>query len=238
MKGEYGIDAPKVVRNIFLFSFLLMAAAIFSFYIPHAILFWVVFLYSFLTSLTLLSMGCWMLYGIKIAKPRIVRKMIQELKLSGNEKILDLGCGRGILLCEAAKHLSNGEAHGIDLWLSEDQSGNTMDKAIENADREKVKERVTLHTGDVCSLPFTNGSFDVIISSLCLHNIRDKEGREKALREMIRALKPGGKFVIADIQRTKEYRTFLTKQGLLLEDPETNYSYFPPITIVIGHTPR
>lgn len=236
MKGNYGIDAPEVVRNLFLLSFILMVIAIFSFYIPHKIRFWVVFLYSLSSSLTFLIMGLWMIYGIKIAKPRIVQKMLRNLELKGNEKVLDLGCGRGLVLCNIAKQLSDGEAHGIDLWLSKDQSGNSAEKALENADREGVKDKVTIHTGDICALPFPNNSFDVIISSLCLHNIKDQEGRERALQELIRTLKPGGKFVIADIQRTKEYRNFLIAHGMHLEDSETTYSYFPPVTIVRGIT--
>ena len=236
MKGDYGIDAPKVVKNLFLFSFILAAVAICSFYIPYKTWFWVAFIYSFSTSLTLLIMGFWMIYGIKIAKPWIVQKMIDKLDLNGSEKILDLGCGRGLVLCNIAKYLSDGEAHGIDLWSSEDQSGNAATKTLENADREGVLDKVTIHTGDIRSLPFSNHSFDVIVSSLCLHNIRDKEEREKALQELIRALKPGGKFVIADIQRAKEYNKFLTDQGLQVEELETNYSYFPPITVVRGRT--
>lgn len=236
-KVNYGINAPNVVRNLFLFSFALLALAIFSFQIQNILWFWIVFLYSFPMFLALFTTGCWMLYGIKIVKPKIASKMIQSLDLKGNEKLLDLGCGRGLLLCEAAKNLPYGEAHGIDLWSNKDQSNNKPEKTLENADREGVKQRVIIHTGDVRALPFSDATFDAVVSSLCLHNIRDRKEREKALSEALRILKPGGKFVIADLYRVKEYAEFLIAQGLNVKYSKPNYSYCPPIMIVEGAKP-
>lgn len=237
MKPDYGIDAPNVVRNLFLFSLILATLACLSFLIQNTVWFWIAFLYTFSTCLALLITGCWMLYGIKITKPRVALKMIQNLELKGHEKVLDLGCGRGLLLCEVAKHLSHGEVLGIDLWSVKDQSGNTLEKTLENVRREGVKERVNIHTGDVRALPFPDSTFDAVVSSLCLHNIRDKAGREQALLEMLRVLKPGGRFAIADIQRSKEYREFLIAQGINVKYSKPNYSYCPPITTVEGKKP-
>lgn len=234
MKPDYGIDAPYVVRNLFLFSLILAALAGFSFLIQSAVWFWIVFLYAFPTAIALVLTGSWMLYGIKITKPRIALKMIQNLELKGHEQILDLGCGRGLLLCKAAQHLPQGMAYGIDLWSTKDQSGNSMDTTLKNADLEGVKARVSLQTGDVCSLPFSDNSFDVVVSSLCLHNIKDKGQREKALLEMLRVLKPGGKFAIADIQCSKEYTSFLSTRSAHVKCSKPSYAYCPPISIIEG----
>lgn len=233
-KADYGIDAPQVVSNLFLFSFVLFLLSIFSFQISQALWFWIVFLYSFFTSLVLFIMGCWMLYGIKIAKPEIASSMIQNLCLKGNEKVLDLGCGRGLLLCEAAKRLPQGEAHGIDLWSTKDQSGNKREQTLENAKREGVEQNVTIHTGDVRALPFPDDVFDAVVSSLCLHNIGDKKEREKALVEMLRVLKPNGKLAIADIQYAKEYAEFFMLHGVNVVYSKPSYSYFPPLVIIEG----
>jgi len=62
--------------------------------------------------------------------------------------------------------------------------------------------------------------------------IEDKKGREQALLEMLRILKPGGKFAIADIQRAKEYGEFLLAEGVNAKYSKPNYSYCPPITII------
>lgn len=176
-----------------------------------------------------------MLYGIKITKPQITLKMILSLKLKGDEKVLDLGCGRGILLCKIAQHLPQGTAYGIDVWSTKDQSKNSMKATLQNAEREGIKSRVSLHTGDVCALPFSSDSFDAVVSSLCLHNIKDKQGREKALTEMLRVLKPGGRFSIADIQYGKEYASFLSTLGISVKCSEPNYAYCPPIIIIEGN---
>ena len=222
MKPDYGIDAPNVVRNLFLFSLILAALAGFSFLIQSPVWFWIAFLYTFPTSLALFITGCWMLYGIKVTKPRIVLHMIQRLELKGHEKVLDLGCGRGLLLCKIAQFLPHGMAYGVDLWSTKDQSGNSTDQTLQNADREGVKARVIIQTADVCSLPFADNSFDVIVSSLCLHNIKDKKQRSNALSEMLRVLKPGGKFAIADIQRRKEYADLLSTNGVYVKRSKAN----------------
>ena len=232
MKPDYGIDAPNVVRNLFLFSLILAALAGFSFLIQSAVWFWIAFLYTFPTSLALFITGCWMLYGIKVTKPRIVLHMIQRLELKGHEKVLDLGCGRGLLLCKIAQFLPHGMAYGVDLWSTKDQSGNSTDQTLQNADREGVKARVIIQTADVCSLPFADNSFDVIVSSLCLHNIKDKKQRSRALSEMLRVLKPGGKFAIADIQRSKEYADFLSAKSSRIECSKQNYAYCHQKTVV------
>jgi ubiquinone/menaquinone biosynthesis C-methylase UbiE len=236
-KADYGIDAPNVVRNLFLFSLILFIGSIFAFRVQSPLWFWMAFLYTFPVSLALLGTGCWMLYGIKVVKPKMAVKLLQKLRLQGNEKILDLGCGRGLLLCEAAKHLPQGEAHGIDLWYRKDQSGNKPEITLENARREGVKEKVSIHTGDVQALPFPDATFDVIVSSLCLHNIKDRKGRQQALFEGLRVLRPGGRFAIIDIQHAKEYAEFLKSQGVSVECSKPNYSYCPPLITVEGKKP-
>jgi arsenite methyltransferase len=54
-------------------------------------------------------------------------------------------------------------------------------------------------------LPFEERTFDIVASSLTLHNIRGRVGREQAVREIVRVLKPGGIVSILDIARTGEY---------------------------------
>ena len=83
MKPDYGIDAPNVVRNLFLFSLILAALAGFSFLIQSPVWFWIAFLYSFPTAFALFITGCWMLYGIKVTKPRTLlqRKRLMLLAI-------------------------------------------------------------------------------------------------------------------------------------------------------------
>src|SRR5215211_4228755 len=128
--------------------------------------------------------------------------LLDGLKLRGDERILDMGCGRGAVLLMAAQHLTTGRAVGVDLWRSVDQSGNSPAATQRNAVAEGVADRVDLHTGDMTALPFEDNSFDVVVSSLAIHNIRGRAGREKAIDEAVRVLRPGGRLLIADLLGT------------------------------------
>jgi ubiquinone/menaquinone biosynthesis C-methylase UbiE len=140
--------------------------------------------------------------------------LLRGLDLRGDERVLDMGSGRGAVLLMAAKLLPRGRAVGIDLWKSVDQSGNTMDAARLNAEREGVGDRVDLRTGDMTRMPFQDGSFDVVLSALAIHNIKDPQARRHAIDEAARVLRPGGRLVISDIQATPEYADRLRELGL------------------------
>jgi ubiquinone/menaquinone biosynthesis C-methylase UbiE len=66
-------------------------------------------------------------------------------------------------------------------------------------------------------LPFDDGSFDVVVSSLAIHNVWGAE-RAQALREAARVLKKGGKLAIADIRYTRAYAAELQACGLKITD--------------------
>jgi SAM-dependent methyltransferase len=52
--------------------------------------------------------------------------LIDDLRLHGTERILDLGCGRGAVLLSVARRLTTGHAFGIDIWSRTDQGGLTF----------------------------------------------------------------------------------------------------------------
>ena len=56
--------------------------------------------------------------------------------------------------------------------------------------------------GDARKIPFGGATFDVVLSSLALHNIYNAKEREQALREIVRVLKPGGHAAIFDVLGT------------------------------------
>ena len=92
--------------------------------------------------------------------------LLDQLHLRGDERILDLRCGRGAVLLMAAQHLITGRAVGVDLWRSVDPSGNSAEATRRNAIAEGVADRTELHTGDMKALPFEDNSFDLVVSSL------------------------------------------------------------------------
>jgi ubiquinone/menaquinone biosynthesis C-methylase UbiE len=64
------------------------------------------------------------------------------------------------------------------------------------------------------ALPFEDNSFDVVVSSLAIHNISGSAGREKAITEAVRVLRPGGRLMIADIRATRQHEGQLAKLGM------------------------
>ena len=113
----------------------------------------------------------------------------------------------------AAKRIKSGKATGIDVWNPQDLSGNSADAAKENAKLEGVLDRIRIENQDARKLPYPDASYDVVVSNLALHNIEDREGREQAVREMWRVLKPGGKLAIHDIFKSGEYAAILGELG-------------------------
>jgi SAM-dependent methyltransferase len=153
------------------------------------------------------------LYTTRRGKFRVWQSILDGLRLAGSERVLDMGCGRGAVLTAVARRLTTGRVTGIDLWSTHDQSGNARDVTLRNAAIEGVQDRVVVETGDMRALPFDDGMFDVIVSSLAIHNINSKDGRAKAVSEAWRVLKPGGRLVIADIRAIRLYGETLSALG-------------------------
>ncbi|MCW2798952.1 MAG: SAM-dependent methyltransferase [Aeromicrobium sp.] len=146
-------------------------------------------------------------------KFRIWERLLDDADLTGDERVLDLGCGRGAVTVAAARRVPRGAVDGVDLWRSVDQSGNDEEAARANAVAVGVSDRVQLHTGDVGDLSFADNTFDVVVSSLVIHNIHDQAHRASVISEGLRVLKPGGRFVIADIDHAREYAAALRSGG-------------------------
>jgi arsenite methyltransferase len=105
------------------------------------------------------------------------------------EAILDIGCGVGVDSLIAARLVGpSGSVRGIDLVPG------MLNRAKENA-RLLGAENVELTEGSAEELPFTDSSFDVVISNGVFNLVVDKV---KALEEVMRVLKPSGRFMIAD----------------------------------------
>jgi ubiquinone/menaquinone biosynthesis C-methylase UbiE len=131
-------------------------------------------------------------------RARARQRMIDSIAWQGDERVLDVGCGNGFLLNEVAKHLRSGSATGIDLWKTE-AGEQTAQTARRNARLEGVADRVDIKNADARSMPFADGTFNVIVSSLMLHHAGGRSDRERVLNEMVRVLKPGGAILLYDV---------------------------------------
>ena len=211
-RADYGIDAPQVVLRLFVFGAMALSLAVAAraFLGPRQL--WS--LAGLWSGSSMLLTATVLLWGSKIGKLSLRERVLNSLSLRGDELVLDVGCGRGLFLIGAAKRLSTGKAAGVDLWQTEDQSGNSPQITLENARHEGVVERIEIKTADARQLPFDANTFDVIVSSWALHNIYEQDERTKALQEIVRVLKPGGRVAIVDIRHTAEYARVLSSMGL------------------------
>jgi 2-polyprenyl-3-methyl-5-hydroxy-6-metoxy-1,4-benzoquinol methylase len=169
-----------------------------------------------------LFMGGYMTYGSRVGKLRTRDRLLDqigELRSWGDTvTLLDVGCGRGLLVIGGAKRLKPGggiRAIGIDLWRTEDQAENSPQAALENARIEGVAERVQIDTGDAKALPYPDATFDVVMSHWVVHNLEDLSDRSKVLDEMLRVLRPGGVIVLADIAFVADYREHFESHGVI-----------------------
>jgi arsenite methyltransferase len=191
-RPNYGVDSPYVFLT---FLFLGLLCVVLSFRLR----------FLWITAVIFLFEGLWMVWASRAGKFRVRDKLLDSISWRGNEQVLDVGCGHGLMLIGAAKRLRDGKATGIDLWQKQDQAGNSREATLLNVQLENVADRVEIVDGDARKLPFSDNTFDVVVSSWALHNIPDRVGRETAIREIARVLNPGGRVLIIDIRYTGDY---------------------------------
>lgn len=208
-RGEYGYDAPYA---LVIFGSLAVVSGL-----GAAIAWWclsiqaarpiTLYFFFFLANATSFF------YTTRRGKFIEWERILDGLHLRGDEMVLDMGCGRGAVLTAVARRLTKGRVTGVDVWSTTDQSGNAKEVAWRNALVEGVGDRVHIETGDMRALPCPDATFDLVVSSLAIHNIRSNADRRQALSEGFRVLKPGGRMVIADIRATGIYGDVLRTLG-------------------------
>ncbi|HUB82797.1 MAG TPA: class I SAM-dependent methyltransferase [Bryobacteraceae bacterium] len=208
-RGEYGYDAP--------YALMIFGSLALVFGLVAAIAWWrssmraaVPFV---IDSVILLAMAGSFFYTTRRGKFIEWEGILDGLHLRGDEMVLDMGCGRGAVLTAVARRLTSGRVTGVDIWSKHDQSGNAMEVTLQNASLEGVSQRAHIETADMRALPFADATFDVVVSSLAIHNIRSNADRRTAVREAFRVVKPGGGIVIADIRATALYADTLRVLG-------------------------
>jgi arsenite methyltransferase len=238
---DYGLDAPGAVRAMFIVG---LAGAIVGFLLVRSTLSrhagsvvglaYTVPIFGFFC----LVVASLMFASSRFGKFRARDRLLARLKLRGDEAVLDVGCGHGLLLIAAAKLLPRGRAVGIDLWSQVDQSDNSREATLWNAALEGVAQRVSVRDGDMRKLPFADRSFDAAVAHFAIHNVRSSEGRREAIREIVRTLKPGGQVTISDIYGSGLYADELRKSDMIdVEISDLSFWTFPPARTVTARKP-
>jgi arsenite methyltransferase len=208
--GDYGYDAPYALVLFAALGALGLVGAIVSWWTQRGNAAAMGFLGTFF-----LANASSFLYTTRRGKFQVWDEVLDQLHLRGDERVLDMGCGRGAVLVASARRLRSGRVTGIDLWSTHDQSGNSRDVTMRNASLEGVRDRIDIATGDMRALPFPDEAFDLVVSSLAIHNIRTNAARAQAIAEAWRVLRPGGRLAIADIRATARYARTLSKLGAI-----------------------
>lgn len=234
-RADYGLDAPGVVRTMLLLGLGLLAFGLFARTRPG----WGRYESIALSmGLAYFLSGCLMVASSRFGKLRARNRLLDRLELRGTERVLDVGCGHGLLLIGAAHRLGTGRAGGVDLWSQGDQHANSAAATESNARAEGVADRIDVRDGDMRALPFDDASFDVVVSSLAVHNVSGREDRRRAIAEIARVLVPGGRVALMDIAHVRQYADDLRVAGLeAVTVSGWSPWIFPPARTVTGRRP-
>ncbi len=242
-KPDYGVDAPNVLRNLFLFGALCIVLVFITPRVLHLghIDFALHPMFAWTGSFLLVEASLFLLY-VKFGKFRHRDFILSLHPWRGDEQVLDVGCGRGLLLAGAAKRLTaldvQGHATGIDIWSNVDMGGNSEAATLHNLQLEGIASRCTLVSAGAQEMPFADDRFEVIVSNLCLHNMYDRPTRLQAIHQIARVLKPGGIALLSDYKLTGEYAAELRKLGFNVDRRWGSWlTTFPPLRIVIARKP-
>ncbi len=242
-RPDYGVDAPGVMRTFFLLG---VACLLLATFLPPTLRVGPVAIdsRSFIWPAVSLIVACllFLLY-VKVGKFRHRDFMLGMHAWRGDEQVLDVGCGRGLLLAGAAKRIAQlhgtGHATGIDIWSNTDMAANSALATQRNLELEGVLQLCTLVSKPAQEMPFADGSFDLVVSNLCLHNIYDRGTRQRAVAQIARVLKAGGVALISDYKLTRAYAQQLRELGFAVTKRRGSLiTTFPPLTVVIARKPE
>ncbi|MEQ1946168.1 MAG: class I SAM-dependent methyltransferase [Bryobacteraceae bacterium] len=191
-----------------------------------------------LIAAAMLGIGWFMNWSSRVGKVQARDKILNTLELKGDEKVLDAGCGRGLMAIGIAKKLSKaGKVTAIDVWDTNALSGNLGDATRENVKNEGVADRVRVENGDMRKMPYPAGNFDLVVSTWAIHHIQDEPERDQAVREFYRVTKSGGRIVIADTHYSSRYADVLREAGAEVTVSPLGFLWCLPAKSVVARKP-
>ncbi len=152
-------------------------------------------------------------------------RLVEQMKLQEGFRVLDLGCGTATLTIMIKKACPDMTVVGLDFDLKI--------LAIGCAKIKRSGLDISLNCGTAVELPYPNGCFNRVVSSMMLHHLNRAE-KIRALKEVFRVLKPGGELHIADFGKPK---------SILMRLPSIAIKYFEKasdnieglIPMILGH---
>lgn len=127
------------------------------------------------------------------------RVLVEQAALQPGDRILEVGCGTGSLLMQIARTRPSVDITGLD------PDPKALARAKRKADAASVAIR--LDRGFADALPYADASFDRVFSCFMFHHLTDADEKVRALREIRRVLKPGGRLQLVDFAHDESRKT-------------------------------
>ncbi len=124
------------------------------------------------------------------------RRILGAARISGRDRVLDVGCGIGNILIALAERTDFAlPIVGVDVSPALIELGQ---REVHNAG---LDGRINLQVAPATSLPFDEGSFDVVLTSHVIKHL-DDDALPRAFREVARVLRPGGRFLLWEFKKS------------------------------------
>ena len=124
------------------------------------------------------------------------RRILQAANITAQDRVLDLGCGIGNILITLAERITFSHPPvGVDV------SPDLIRIGEREIARAAMHDRIRLQVAPATRLPFEDGSFDVVLTSHVLKHL-DDEALLKSFREVVRVLRPGGRFLLWEFEKS------------------------------------
>lgn len=137
----------------------------------------------------------WLLFG---PSHRAMIRRMRERYLDRPIRVLDIGCGTGLFAARVREAMPRARVTGVDLVDGMLQKGRERWR--------KLSETAAPVQGDSERLPFDSGAFDVVT---CANSFHHYPHQDRAVAEMRRVLKPGGRLILVDGYRDAVYGWFI-----------------------------
>lgn len=129
--------------------------------------------------------------AMELATGRLTPKILERLDVRGSEVVVDAGCGSGYFTVAVARRLTTGRVIGVD------GSETMLWHLRRRARRRGLEARVEGKRSDVTALPVGDGVADLALTVAVLHELPSPE---KAVAELFRVLRPGGRLIVGDLR--------------------------------------
>ena len=130
--------------------------------------------------------------AVAVRDRSLKRRVLEHAAIANGEDVLDVGCGTGTLAVAAARIAPRARIVGVD-----------ADPSILAKARSRTAESgldIAFDEGRSNALPYAAASFDLVLSTLFFHHLRD-DAKHRTAAELVRVLRPGGRVVVGDLGR-------------------------------------